>query len=57
MKEILDRSENYLKIFINDNFKIDYSLPKYRPLLEKLKKHKGGEEVGAVFSDDVAAHL
>lgn len=57
MKEILDRSENYLRIFINDNFKIDYSLPKYRPLLEKLKKHKGGEEAGAVFSDEVAKLL
>lgn len=57
MKEILDRSESYLRIFINDNFKIDYSLPKYRPLLEKLKNHKGGEEAGAVFSDEVAKLL
>jgi len=57
MKEILDRSESYLRIFINDNFKIDYSLPKYRPLLEKLKNHKGGKEAGAVFSDEVAKLL
>ena len=54
MTEILDASKSYLRIFINNNFVIDYSLPKYRPLLEKLKVRgrEGKEPTG--LDDEVS---